>query len=637
MTRRGVFAAAAALSLAGWTASAQPAPAPPAPSEGFAVIVTNNRSVERTRPDLQYADDDGVQYARLFGRLLGAEHVRLLTDLDVSSRRLYGSEPAAQARPPTGTELDAAVGWAAERIGAARRAGARTAFYFVFAGHGDVERGQGFLELIDGRLDARGIEARVLSRVGADATHVILDSCNSFFVISPRRPGGRRWATARDAAMGLSGRLPNVGVFLSTSAEADVFEWSELQSGIFSHLVRSGLAGGADADGDGLIRYDELSAFVATATATVANDLYRPRLFSRGPGGRGSEVLVGLHHAPGQRLRVAAPGRRRLTLRDAEGVRVLDVHKDDGVALSLVVERELTVEEQRTGATERPERLAYNLAAAEGAELVLVPSVPAAAPRGPEGIFRQLFAEPFGPAKVAAYQAEQAQSTAAPVYGIARQDVAEMRAYVGSFATSDRSDRIMTAATTAAYGALSLAGGAALQGIEAHGLLDSSWSWTAYGLYGLATLLAGSTVYSLLTRYAAEDLHDGFELALARGDDPSQVAARVELDIERIGRRERTRRAVTFGVALALAAGSVVGLAVNELSHGSFDPWVGRIYGALGLMAGASWAVRASLVASFPERLLTLWRTDPALGGSVAIAPVLVPGGAGVTIVGSLP
>jgi len=43
-----------------------------------------------------------------------------------------------------------------------------------------------------------------------------------------------------------------VGVFLSTSAESEVFGWSELQSGVFSHAVRSGLMGAADANHDGI-------------------------------------------------------------------------------------------------------------------------------------------------------------------------------------------------------------------------------------------------------------------------------------------------------------------------------------------------------------------------------------------------
>src|SRR5262249_25541258 len=148
----------------------------------------------------------------------------------------------------------------AGRIRREQAAGKDTDFYFVYAGHGDVDRGRGFLELRDGAFTSDDLE-RLLKRVAATRSHVILDSCNSFFVINSRKPGGTRFATPEDATRSLSARLPNVGVFLSTSAEAEVFEWSELQSGIFSHAVRSGLAGAADANGDGVVSYQELAAF----------------------------------------------------------------------------------------------------------------------------------------------------------------------------------------------------------------------------------------------------------------------------------------------------------------------------------------------------------------------------------------
>jgi hypothetical protein len=63
----------------------------------------------------------------------------------------------------------------------------------------------------------------------------VLDSCNSFFVIDPRKPGGRRWATPKDMALGFSARHPDVGLFLSTNSDSEIFEWSAIESGVFSH------------------------------------------------------------------------------------------------------------------------------------------------------------------------------------------------------------------------------------------------------------------------------------------------------------------------------------------------------------------------------------------------------------------
>ena len=48
----------------------------------------------------------------------------------------------------------------AGQVAAAIRAGDTAEFYFVFAGHGDVDRGRGFLQLTDGAFDAGDLSSR---------------------------------------------------------------------------------------------------------------------------------------------------------------------------------------------------------------------------------------------------------------------------------------------------------------------------------------------------------------------------------------------------------------------------------------------------------------------------------------------
>src|SRR5581483_5812513 len=125
-------------------------------------------------------------------------------------------ELVALSQPPTRGALEAESNRLARAISAARARGERTAFYFVFAGHGDVDNGRGYLELEDARIDGSFLEHRVVEQIPADTKHLLLDSCNSFFVVNPRKPGGRRWATPADMALGFSARHPEVGLFLST-------------------------------------------------------------------------------------------------------------------------------------------------------------------------------------------------------------------------------------------------------------------------------------------------------------------------------------------------------------------------------------------------------------------------------------
>lgn len=393
-----------ALLLASFVAAA-PAAAAPAPSS-LVLIVASNRGSVPGRPPLQYADDDGAKYHEVFAAVATGDDVVLLTDFDRDTARLF---PALvdKVRSPSRVQLDQAVARLSRRSAELRRAGHAVRFYFVFAGHGDVDQGRGFLELSDGPFTADDLQG-LLRSVGATESHVVLDSCNSFFVVSPRRPGGRRFATPRDVAEAISRRLPDVGVFLSTSAQAEVYEWSELQSGVFSHAVRSGLMGAADVDGDGLVSYEELAAFVDTAVAGVKNPLFRPTVFARGPNGQDRRPFMDLRGLRAA-LRVNEPSPVRLSVRDADGLRWLDTHTEAGSAIHLwfpdSVAGRLEVERLRVQADTVQIESRYTVPASGGARpLAGLPSAGSAvAMRGAGDVFRALFAKPYGPAAYAAY------------------------------------------------------------------------------------------------------------------------------------------------------------------------------------------------------------------------------------------
>ena len=315
------------VALAAFSISA-PAFAASSESDVFAIVITNNRSHNLERPDLQYADDDGARYHALFRGVAPPDHVFLMTTFDRASAAAYPAL-AKSARPPTRASLRAVVADVASATAASRRAGRKTEVYFVFAGHGDVDNGAGFLELEDARIDGHFLETEVVERVGADVQHLILDSCNSFFVVKPRRPGGRRWATPKDLAMGFAQRHPQVGLFLSTNAEAEVYEWWEFESGILSHEVRSGLSGAADADRNGFVSYVELASFVDRANQRLPREGLRPHLFHRGPAGHNQMPLFASGNLLGRRLSLGEEA-TRLWIRSSDGKRLLDVHKEPG-------------------------------------------------------------------------------------------------------------------------------------------------------------------------------------------------------------------------------------------------------------------------------------------------------------------
>ncbi|HEY4221224.1 MAG TPA: hypothetical protein VGO62_07770, partial [Myxococcota bacterium] len=438
------------------TPSSSPSPSSssvsvPLSSASFVLVVGNNKSQSDARPDLRYADDDALQYGALYARTTARERVIVLTSKDADTAR---STLAPVNGPATRAMVTAAAAELQAQVQRARAAGEATSFTFVFAGHGEIDHGKGVLDLEDARLLPSDLKI-VLDTVGADVTPVLLDSCNSFFVMYPRRPGGKVVATAADTTAGIALAHGDVGVFLSTSAEAQVFEWSQLESGIFSHVVRSGLSGAADANGDGLITYGELRAFVSIATRGLADSAYRPHLFVKGPSARGDDdVFLDLRHASGPRVK--QQGLHGLvTVRDSKGRRLVDVRTEPGFAPTLValpVEDgdglEIIAEEPGDDGRTRLKATAIDAAAllsSEGAQPIAAVT-PAAlsstgAARGTDEALAHLFDAPFGPHAVDDERARTA-AEAPEVYGITREQEARLASELAVYAEQARDWRL---------------------------------------------------------------------------------------------------------------------------------------------------------------------------------------------------
>jgi hypothetical protein len=210
-------------------------------------------------------------------------------------------------------------------IARARAAGNETAFFFVFAGHGDADGGEGYITLEDGPFYRHDLESGVLALSPAQTNHVIVDACRSAYMAFDRGPGGHRrpWPEPYFGA-GAAARFPNTGFLLANSSDGASHEWEEFQAGIFSHELRSGLLGGADADGDGQVTYRELLAFVRIANQAVRNEKFRPDILAHAPRA-GNDVIVTRLGGSGGRVHFGARTGRHV-LEDELGIRWADVH-----------------------------------------------------------------------------------------------------------------------------------------------------------------------------------------------------------------------------------------------------------------------------------------------------------------------
>lgn len=618
------------------------APAPPATLEvaSYALIVASNRSADLSRPPLQYADDDGAKYQALFAAAVGSEHTILLTELDADTARLFPSL-AAEARLPTRASLLGAAAEVARSAAEARQAGRRVRLYFVFAGHGDVEAGRGVLQLADGSFDSEDL-ATLLREVDADETHVLLDSCNSFFVVNPRKPGGRRFATPKAAAASLARRLPGVGVFLSTSAEAEVYEWSELQSGIFSHAVRSGLLGGADADGDGRITYEELAAFVETASADIKNPLFRPKVFARGPGGKPDQTLLDLSSFRGRSVLVDAGTPIRLAARDADGLRWLDVFAEAGRQVRLWIPAALVsrteLERLRPGGGPPIVEARYPVAAASGTGIIQasgwLPGAPGAGSRGADLVFRDLFRRPFGPDALVAWRNAKA-SEPEPVFGVSREDGDRMGRLLAQLAASEQERRTVRGVVAIIAG---LGVAAFLAGEATDAPRDRRVALGAAAA-GILALELGLGVHDLVTPSRGERIQRQFERALATpGADHSSAVAEADAGLHGVLEGEAAARSaplVAGGVLLAFGVSLVA--EPGELSEGSTrrSRSATRFAGALSLSVGASLLAGTWLADNPTEKIIAVWSREPSVKRGAELGVVPIPGGGLVALTGA--
>ncbi|MCP3142781.1 hypothetical protein [Pyxidicoccus xibeiensis] len=619
------FALALTLSTA---ASAQELPS--SPPAVFALVVSNNRSYAPGRATLQYADDDGAKYHEVFSMLAEPGGLVLLTELDTDTRRLF---PALVplARIPTYENVADAARTLAARIAEVKRSGREVDFYFVFAGHGDVDKGRGFLELADRAFDSEDLQA-LLRQVDATRAHVLLDSCNSFFVVSPRKAGGRRYATPKDMTQQLGERLPAVGVLLSTSAEAEVYEWSELQSGVFSHVVRAGLMGAADADADGRITYVEMEAFASIAAQEIPNPLFRPRLFALGPGRSAQATLVDLRAVRSAvTLKVDAAPSVRLTLRDAQGLRWADLNKEAGVPLALRLPAGVArgMEVERLGAPDAARAWTLeDVVPDTSVELAgFAPGPVPAVARGVQEQLRQLFATPFGPQALAAFE-QARRSEPAPVYGISLADRERMRQLLETFGAVER-DRRRTQKILFGASLVSAVGSSAILLVQG----DTTSRLQGVGNLGLGVFFNGADLVQQLRKEDPEALLQEFSAAEADpAADPGRTVARVDYRLNRFLAQERRigRTLETLGW-LYLGSGAVtLFVAEYQRSKGAGHETVvsGEIASLVAAVGGVSYLLRAWYTESATEHLVHQWTTDPDLRHLPRVSMVPMRGGA---------
>jgi hypothetical protein len=282
------------------------------PVKRFALFVGANQGGAAQQP-LLYAQKDALKMQQVMQEVGGVTAADRILLLD-----------------PTPDDVAAALAALASRVAASTGPDSRrTEFLFYYSGHSDEEG----LLLGDRSLSYRALRDG-LQTVGADVRIAILDSCSSGAFA--RLKGG----VQRAPFLGQDGSQMKGHAFLTSSSENEASQESDtLQGSFFTHFLVSGLRGGADRAGDGLITLDEAYEYA------FQNTLARTESTRAGPqhpsyeiqlSGTGNLVLSDVKTATA-RLEVASDVSGKLYVRNAAGQLFAEVAKDEGTPLALAL------------------------------------------------------------------------------------------------------------------------------------------------------------------------------------------------------------------------------------------------------------------------------------------------------------
>ncbi len=200
--------------------------------ERYALIIGYNGTARDGVQPLHYADDDALAMAQLLGD--AAVSTIVLTRADADTERAHGGATTQGA--PTVAELRDAVHRTFTAMRDAAASGRSSELIVFYSGHGQVDNGEGYLFLEDGRLTRAMLFDEILEPSPALVNHVIIDACKSSYLTFDKGVGGTRrnfaWSMQNgDRAV----TMARTGFVLSTASGRDSHEWERFQAGVFTH------------------------------------------------------------------------------------------------------------------------------------------------------------------------------------------------------------------------------------------------------------------------------------------------------------------------------------------------------------------------------------------------------------------
>ncbi len=379
----------------------------------YALIVANNRAIDENTKDLEFADDDGLLYRELF--LPFFERVELLTVADGMTQRLHPDVSSYAKFPNRKSLLETMASLNAEMESEKTRS---TELMFVFIGHGGIdEEARGFLNLSDSHFTRAEFFQEIVKGSKADTTHIIIDACNSFSLVVGRGENdqSRRELKWKQFSEFLAGNdlqnYPNVGVITAMSESQEAYEWSKIKSGIFSYEIRSALTGAADVNGDGLLEYSEVAAFIDAANSEIFGSTNKIKVFAWPPRRNLQATLFDIRDGNNIRHVLIAPQLTgKFIIKNHQGEHWAEFNKANEIVVAVVPSSKIYLETKDREVAIEPSRRAIYIQTIENNKEIVV--------RGQKNdlFIKKLFAIQFNTSYYKGFMSNQAQLLPVSMY-----------------------------------------------------------------------------------------------------------------------------------------------------------------------------------------------------------------------------
>jgi hypothetical protein len=252
-------------------------PLPPKPRSVYALLIGYPEGPKESGlSTLARAESDVVMMSAFLGTLAPEAIYAHVANPALAMTLAMGGK--VHVSPPTFSEVEKSVDALVDLLDKDPAADV----YVYYAGHGRRrrinERVQTDLFLMpsgkgdghDGILGSRLLQEKILkplSEQSATRVHLVIDACQSYFVLEARQGSTEQVLRVRKSAPPVGPsmvgrfveRYERVGALLATNGSQVTYEDPAI-GGLFSYAVRSAAIGMADLNGDGRVTYRELDA-----------------------------------------------------------------------------------------------------------------------------------------------------------------------------------------------------------------------------------------------------------------------------------------------------------------------------------------------------------------------------------------